>query len=98
METVYVNVTSNDNLQADEHNNYSNNSVGNKNSTNCGNCEESKLTLKPLSITQQKLFETIKAMFGCNYQTIGKQSTRNIIFSTEIKEHPSDGEMIIMSI
>ena len=34
----------------------------NKNNTNCGNCDDSKLTIKPLLITQREIFITLKSI------------------------------------
>ena len=49
-----------------------------------------KPTLKPLTITQQDCFQTIKPLFERNYETINRQSINERTFTAKIIKHPSD--------
>ena len=60
------------------------------NNSNGGSYEESQPYLEPLTITQQKCFQTMKPLFKRNYETINRQSIHDRTFSTEIIKHPSD--------
>ena len=60
MGTKYVYVTPNCNSKVDEPTNHNYSEIGN--SVDCGNHEQSQSTSEPLSIAEQVLFKTIKAI------------------------------------
>ena len=88
MDTEYIHVRSNNNLQVDEQTDYKNNCYQTVNNTNCANYEESQPTLEPLSVTHE-CFQTIKPLFERNYKTINRQSINKKNY-TKIMKHPSD--------
>ena len=74
MDTEYVHIRSNNRLQVNEPTDYRNSCFETVNNSNSGIYEESKPNLEPLTITQQKCFQTIKLLFERNYATINRQS------------------------
>ena len=50
----------------------------------------SSQVIKPLTITQQECFQTMKPLFEHNYESINRQLLNERTYSTKIIKHPSD--------
>ena len=90
MDTEYVHIRSNNSSQVNEPTDYRYNCFETANNSNNGSYEESQSNLKPLTITQQECFQTMKPLFEHNYEGINKQLLNERTYSTKIIKHPSD--------